>query len=291
MANPFSRDPGIGDTVRGALLIVVAGAALGVAFNALGLASRPPHGLAWIKPVETLESLESLQANAAPERAERVVPGARGPMDPSTGGAKGTLSSPSSTGGVPAPSAASARAAGAPAGDAAKPPAAASAGRASNGSSSGVEPAAVRTPPAVPAATPPASAPAAPASAPAPDLPPVPESDKPIKIGIDLLKRYYDAGAVLIVDAREASEYEEGHIAGAILLPYNDALIEPERMDRLGEAGRPIVAYCSGGTCELSIDLARALIERGKRRVLVYEGGYPEWAAAGHPVAMGGSPR
>jgi rhodanese-related sulfurtransferase len=38
------------------------------------------------------------------------------------------------------------------------------------------------------------------------------------------------------------------------------------------------------------MDLARVLIEAGKRRVLVYEGGYPEWQSAGYEIARGPNP-
>jgi len=142
------------------------------------------------------------------------------------------------------------------------------------------------------APSPPAPAPVTPSTspptvAPASALPVIPDVDRPIKLELASLKKLYDAGAVLMVDAREAGEYAEGHVAGATSLPYNDALTEPGRIERLGEAGRPIAVYCSGGTCELSMDLAKLMIEHGRRKVLVYEGGYPEWQAAGYPVASG----
>jgi rhodanese-related sulfurtransferase len=35
------------------------------------------------------------------------------------------------------------------------------------------------------------------------------------------------------------------------------------------------------------MDLAKFLVESGKRRVFVYGGGYPEWESAGYPVARG----
>ena len=69
-----------------------------------------------------------------------------------------------------------------------------------------------------------------------------------------------------------------------------DALAEPERVKNLDPGGRPIVVYCGGGACELSINLSRVLIEGGKRRVLIYEAGYPEWESAGYPVAKGPNP-
>lgn len=159
------------------------------------------------------------------------------------------------------------------------------------------KPAAARVAPARPApvavnapqAKPPASPPP-PADAPAKSLPVVPDLDRPVRLELASLKTLYDAGAVLVVDARDASEYADGHIAGALSLPFNDASGDPSRIEHLGEAGRPIAVYCSGGACELSMDLAKLMIEHGRKKVLVYEGGYPEWQAAGYPVARGAEP-
>jgi rhodanese-related sulfurtransferase len=115
----------------------------------------------------------------------------------------------------------------------------------------------------------------------------IPDVPGPLTLELPAFKQLYDASAALVVDARETSQYAEGHIAGAVSLPYNGALAEPEKVAALEPARRPIVVYCSGGTCEVAMDLAKFLIESGKRRVLVYAGGYPEWLAAGYPVARG----
>ena len=56
------------------------------------------------------------------------------------------------------------------------------------------------------------------------------------------------------------------------------------------ESDRPIIAYCGGGTCEISMGVADALIARGHRKVLVFMGGFPEWEAAGYPVVRGEGP-
>ena len=61
-------------------------------------------------------------------------------------------------------------------------------------------------------------------------------------------------------------------------------------MKKLDPKGRPIVVYCSGGECELSMNLAKLMVENGKRKVLVYEGGFPEWQGAGMPVTKGATP-
>lgn len=140
-----------------------------------------------------------------------------------------------------------------------------------------------------PAPSAPTPAPSQPASS-AADLPVVPDVPGPVQLELPSFKKLYDANAALVVDAREADAYQEGHIAGAVSLPYNDALAEPERAKNLDSGGRPIVIYCSGITCEVSLDLAGVLVKAGKRRVLVFKGGYPAWQTAGYPTRTGTTP-
>src|SRR6185503_18906334 len=65
------------------------------------------------------------------------------------------------------------------------------------------------------------AAPASPAPASA-DIPVVPDVPGPIELGLASLKKLWDAKAVLIVDARERDAYAQGHIAGAINVPYSE---------------------------------------------------------------------
>jgi rhodanese-related sulfurtransferase len=116
-------------------------------------------------------------------------------------------------------------------------------------------------------------------------LPEIPALDRPIEIQLAAVKQLVDAGAALVVDAREPDEYAEGHIPGAVNLPFDEATSEPERLEGLPSGGRPIVVYCGGGSCELSLSLAWELIFAGHTRVTVYMGGFPEWVAAGYPTA------
>ncbi len=115
-------------------------------------------------------------------------------------------------------------------------------------------------------------------------LPEIPNVGRPIKIPLATLKQFFDADAVFIVDAREADEFEIGRIPGAINLPYDQAITDPELLENLDTGGRPIVTYCGGGSCELSLSLAEELFYSGHEKVLVYVGGFPEWQAAGFPI-------
>jgi rhodanese-related sulfurtransferase len=121
-------------------------------------------------------------------------------------------------------------------------------------------------------------------------LPEIPATDSPVQIERQALSQYVDARAALVLDAREAHEYEAGHLPGAVSLPYDQVATDGQRLAQLEAGGRPIVVYCGGGTCELSLDLAWDLIYAGHTRVAVYMGGYPDWVAAGLPVETGSAP-
>jgi rhodanese-related sulfurtransferase len=121
-----------------------------------------------------------------------------------------------------------------------------------------------------------------------PDLPEIPAIGRPVNIELDAVELYVDAGAALIIDAREPEEYAAGHLPGAISLPYEKVITDPAALESLDVGNRPIIAYCGGGECEVSLSLAHELIALGYERVAVYTGGYPEWEASGLPVARAG---
>lgn len=85
---------------------------------------------------------------------------------------------------------------------------------------------------------------------------------------------------VVLLDVRPEEEYRAAHIPGARSMPV-DRLAErlPELPPDL-----PVVAYCRGPYCVMSID-ALALLEASGRRGYRLEAGVPEWRAAGRPVA------
>ena len=202
--------------LRGVVVIVLAGAGLGIAQNALMRRAGPPQGLPWIAREVRLDDLDSVLAAAD---------------------------------------------------------ATASGGTVADGSS------------AAPVVDSPFAM--APSAGSATNLPDIPDLGRPLQMQLPVVEQFQAAGGALILDVRDAEEYRQGHIAGAFSLPYDEAITDPERLERVDPAGRPIIVYCGGGTCEISLNMAFALIEAGKNRVLVYMGGFPEWQGAGKPVEAG----
>lgn len=96
------------------------------------------------------------------------------------------------------------------------------------------------------------------------------------------LKSRLRRGDVVVLDVRPESEYAAGHIPGARSVPL-DTLAK-----RLKELPRDVevVAYCRGPYCVYADEAVRLLRRRGvaARRL---EAGYPEWARAGLPTAIG----
>ena len=283
---------------RGVAIMVAVGVGLGVLYNAAGLMSRPPRGIPWLAAKGGVASLDTLATPppgagiaAAQEPAQPAVQAA--PPRETAGPAPGDPAVAEAQHGVEkAERAGGARSAGSvQASDKKTHPAPASAPtHASTASTAPEKPASTGTTQSTTSSTSRTTQPAttAPEKAAAP-LPFIPESDQPVRVKLATAKVFFDAGAALFIDARDASEYEEGHIPGAMRMTRDEALGDPDRVKALPVQGRPIVAYCDGGECEASLELAQALVGAGYRKVLVYAGGFPEWVAAGYPVERAGA--
>jgi len=94
------------------------------------------------------------------------------------------------------------------------------------------------------------------------------------------------ASDVTILDTRPSSEYEAGHIAGAISVPIADLR---RRLKELPK-GKAYVAYCRGPYCVYADQAVELLQAKGRRARRLLEG-FPEWRAAGLPVESGGPGR
>ncbi len=95
-----------------------------------------------------------------------------------------------------------------------------------------------------------------------------------------------DSGRV-VIDARTAADYREGHVPGAILLDYYEFGRHIASVTPYLDFESEIAIYCSGPMCEDSELLAKELFAMGYFRILVYRGGFEGWEEAGMPVERG----
>jgi rhodanese-related sulfurtransferase/predicted transcriptional regulator len=87
-------------------------------------------------------------------------------------------------------------------------------------------------------------------------------------------------GLVTILDVRPEDEFRQGHLPGAVNVPVSKLKRWLSRLDKKAE----VVAYCRGPYCVLSFEAVAQLRARGFRARRL-EDGFPEWKAAGLPVA------
>lgn len=112
-------------------------------------------------------------------------------------------------------------------------------------------------------------------------------SGNSLVIDLEEAGRLFQKRAAVFVDARPQSQYFEGHIDGAVSLPWQEADDHfMEVADRLDTAGM-IITYCDGESCELSHELALFLKEMGFQNVRVLVNGWTVWQQAGLPTRTG----
>jgi hydroxyacylglutathione hydrolase len=82
-----------------------------------------------------------------------------------------------------------------------------------------------------------------------------------------------------VLDVRERTEWDAGHIPGSLHVPYHDLHVLPPELD----PDRPVAAICASGQRSA---VAASLLQRAgaKHVVHVVDGGVGTWAAAGWPV-------
>jgi rhodanese-related sulfurtransferase len=96
----------------------------------------------------------------------------------------------------------------------------------------------------------------------------------------DLLARLRD-GDLALIDVRPRTEFEAGHIGGAISVPLDELI---HRVSEL-PAELDVVAYCRGEYCVLAYEAVRVLRGSG-RKARRMSGGMLEWRAEERPVTV-----
>jgi len=103
--------------------------------------------------------------------------------------------------------------------------------------------------------------------------------DKLTPVRRDELLGMVKSGEAMVIDVRPSSEYDAGHIEGAVNIPLESLT---ERLSKLPK-DQEIVAYCRGPYCMMSFDAVEQLRQHGYRARRL-EDGYPEWKTEQLPV-------
>ena len=82
-----------------------------------------------------------------------------------------------------------------------------------------------------------------------------------------------------IVDVREASEWEQGHLPNAVHI--SKSYVEQQIEGAVPDRDAPVVLYCAGGI--RSLFAAQTLEQLGYTNVASMSGGFQAWKSAGLP--------
>jgi rhodanese-related sulfurtransferase len=103
-------------------------------------------------------------------------------------------------------------------------------------------------------------------------------------------KSLIDSG-VMVIDARVANEYAEGHIKGAISVPYKeksaktadfDAKLDSFDLSKLPpNKTTAMIFYCNGAECWKGYKAATTAVKAGYKTVYWLRLGLPDWKAKG----------
>jgi rhodanese-related sulfurtransferase len=101
-------------------------------------------------------------------------------------------------------------------------------------------------------------------------------------------ERLWHQPTTLFVDVRSPTDYEFGHISGAILLPEEEIEQKlPDLRPRL-EHAQVIVVYCKSVDCGKSLWAAIRLRNEGLKQTVIYPAGWNEWYLHELPTAGAG---
>lgn len=107
---------------------------------------------------------------------------------------------------------------------------------------------------------------------------------KSAQITLEETVKLYRQGRVMLLDARDAWSYEEGHITGAHRVTPREAAAAAEIVRAALRAGKKVIAYCDGAACPLSEELSKTFRDLGIGPVYVLKDGWRLWNEGGYPV-------
>ncbi|MEJ5347771.1 MAG: rhodanese-like domain-containing protein [Desulfosoma sp.] len=105
-----------------------------------------------------------------------------------------------------------------------------------------------------------------------------------LEISLEEAQLLYFTEQAVFLDARHPEAYQSGHIEKALNLPWMFFEEWTSRVLANIPKETPIITYCDEG-CNLSRQLAAALMAQGYTQVRVLVNGWTEWLKNGLPVA------
>ena len=105
---------------------------------------------------------------------------------------------------------------------------------------------------------------------------------EPKAITLEQAYKLFNKG-VKFIDARDEADYLAGHISSAVNIPFDDFDNHKKKLKQLSKE-KPMVIYCAGTDCDLSILLGNLLFEQGYKQVYVFFGGWLEWLNSNYPT-------
>lgn len=120
-------------------------------------------------------------------------------------------------------------------------------------------------------------------------IPEAADSTDPPYVSVSEAANLFNASNVLFVDARDEYDYQQGHIEGAINVPFEGEEIHLTDFLNSVDWSAKTVIYCGGADCDLSLYLARFLNDTGFTSVNIFFGGWNDWELRELPTDSGGS--
>ena len=88
---------------------------------------------------------------------------------------------------------------------------------------------------------------------------------------------------LILIDSRKKTEYQKGHIEGAINILNTQ--LKPEDLERISKGkSSAILFYCNGLRCLRSTDSINKAKSWGYTRLIWFRGGWKEWTKKRLPV-------
>ncbi|MBC2716935.1 MAG: rhodanese-like domain-containing protein [Desulfobacteraceae bacterium] len=105
-------------------------------------------------------------------------------------------------------------------------------------------------------------------------------------VSIDEAAALFSNNDVVFIDARPESHYDEGHIRGALCLPWQQAEEKCFQIIENIPPDKNIITYCDGATCDLCDKLAVFLCDLGFDQVQALINGWTVWNQNKLPVDL-----